>query len=214
MSERIVVRGRLEDFEKSEEAIERGLTRSVLEEVEGKRILKIKWVTGKTSAGRLFGRYGKEGRPDFFRLLFGAIAGSLKEHLGEKAEEEFNRLRESRSFKESISELFEEFKSWFFNEIVPKYGIEPGDIFVITTELEIDLDEGKITWHKDKTEVIYWVRSDKLPEKCRQICAEIEGTEDLKRELEKLKKEKEELEREVERLRRELEALRAKARKK
>ena len=215
------MRGRPEDIERSEEALERGLTRSVLEEVEGRRVLRIRWVTGKTSAGRLFGRYGKEGRPDFFRLLFGAIAGSLREHLGDKAEEEFNRLRESRAFKESISDLFEEFKSWFFNEVVPKYGIEPGDIFVITTELEVDLDEGRITWNKDKTEVIYWVRSDKLPEKCKQICAEMENVEKLRKELEekereveRLREENEKLKRELEELKKELETARARAVKK
>ncbi len=216
-----MVRGRLEEVEKSEEAIERGLTRSVLEEVEGRRILRIRWVTGKTSAGRLFGRYGREGRPDFFRLLFGAIAGSLREHLGDKAEEEFNRLRESRAFKESVSELFEEFKSWFFNEIVPKYGIEPGDIFVISTELEVDLDEGKITWNREKTDVIYWVRSDKLPEKCRHVCSEVEDVQKLRKELEekekeieRLREENERLRRELEELRKELESARSKTRKK
>ncbi len=58
-----------------EEEIERG-GGATAELVKG-NILKIKWVTGKTSAARLFGKYGREGRPDFFRLLFGAIGGSL-----------------------------------------------------------------------------------------------------------------------------------------
>ncbi len=58
----------------SEEEIERG---GVTAELVKGNILKIKWVTGKTSAARLFGKYGREGRPDFFRLLFGAIGGSL-----------------------------------------------------------------------------------------------------------------------------------------
>lgn len=58
----------------SEEEIERG---GVSAELVKGNILKIRWVTGKTSAARLFGKYGREGRPDFFRLLFGAIGGSL-----------------------------------------------------------------------------------------------------------------------------------------
>ncbi len=205
MSERVVIKGRAEDLEKvgtTEEAIERGESRSVIEEVEGRKILKIRWVTGKTSAGRLFGRYGKDGKPDFFRLLFGAIAGSLREHFGDEGEKEFNRLREQREFKESISRLFEEMKSWFFNEVVPKYGIEPGDIFVITTELEVDLETGRIEWNKDKTNVIYWIRSDKLVEKCKEIGVGV-STE----EVEKLKKALEEKEREIEQLRKELEKL-------
>ncbi len=211
MPERVVIRGRPEDLEKAttEETIERGGARSVVEEVEGRKILRIRWVTGKTSAGRLFGRYGKEGRPDFFRLLFGAIAGSLKEQFGEKGDEIFNKLREYREFKESLSRLFEEMKSWFFNEIVPKYGIEPGDIFVITTELEIDLESGRIEWNKDKSSVIYWIRSDKLPEKCRELA---QGTQI--EDIEKLKKVLEEKEREVEQLRKELEELKKKIAKK
>ncbi len=205
MPERVVIRGRPEDLEKAatEEAIERGEARSVVEEVEGRKVLRIRWITGKTSAGRLFGRYGKEGRPDFFRLLFGAIAGSLKEQFGEKGDEMFNKLRESKEFKESLSRLFEEMKSWFFNDIVPKYGIEPGDIFVITAELEVDLDTGRIEWNRDKTSIIYWIRSDKLQEKCKEIVQPSE-------EVEKLKKALEEKERELEQLRRELEELKKK----
>ncbi len=209
MPERIVIKGRPEDLEKAatEEAIERGEARSVVEEVEGRRVLRIRWITGKTSAGRLFGRYGKEGRPDFFRLLFGAIAGSLREQFGEEGEELFNKLRESREFKQSVSKLFEEMKNWFFNEIVPKYGIEPGDIFVITAEIEVDLETGRIIWNKEKTSVIYWVRSDKLPEKCREIMGtSVTGSE----EVEKLKKMLEEKDKEIERLRKELEELKKK----
>lgn len=209
--ERIVIKGRAEDLEKagtSEEAIERGESRSVIEEVEGRKILKIRWVTGKTSAGRLFGRYGKDGKPDFFRLLFGAIAGSLREHFGDEGEKEFNRLREQKEFKESISRLFEEMKSWFFNEIVPKYGIEPGDIFVITTELEVDLETGRIEWNKEKTSVIYWIRSDKLAEKCKEIGAGVPAEE-----VEKLKKMLEEKDQEIERLKKEIEKLQEELRK-
>ncbi len=209
--ERIVIRGRAEDLEKAgttEEAIERGESRSVIEEVEGRKILKIRWVTGKTSAGRLFGRYGKDGKPDFFRLLFGAIAGSLREHFGDEGEKEFNRLREQKEFKESVSRLFEEMKSWFFNEVVPKYGIEPGDIFVITTELEVDLETGRIDWNKDKTSVIYWIRSDKLAEKCKEI-----GVGVSVEEVEKLRKMLEEKDQEIERLKREIEKLQEELRK-
>ncbi|NPA24003.1 MAG: transcription factor [Crenarchaeota archaeon] len=210
MPERIVIKGRPEELEKAatEEAIERGEARSVVEEVEGRRVLRIRWITGKTSAGRLFGRYGKEGRPDFFRLLFGAIAGSLREQFGEEGEELFNKLRESREFKQSVSKLFEEMKNWFFNEIVPKYGIEPGDIFVITAEIEVDLETGRITWNKEKTSVIYWVRSDKLPEKCREIMGTVSGSE----EVEKLRKMLEEKDKEIERLKKEIEELKRKLR--
>jgi len=205
-----VIKGRPEELEKAatEEAIERGEARSVVEEVEGRRVLRIRWITGKTSAGRLFGRYGKEGRPDFFRLLFGAIAGSLREQFGEEGEELFNKLRESREFKQSVSKLFEEMKNWFFNEIVPKYGIEPGDIFVITAEIEVDLETGRITWNKEKTSVIYWVRSDKLPEKCREIMGTVSGSE----EVEKLRKMLEEKDKEIERLKKEIEELKRKLR--
>lgn len=209
-----MIKGRPEDLEKAatEEAIERGEARSVVEEVEGRRVLRIRWITGKTSAGRLFGRYGKEGRPDFFRLLFGAIAGSLREQFGEEGEELFNKLRESREFKQSVSKLFEEMKNWFFNEIVPKYGIEPGDIFVITAEIEVDLETGRITWNKEKTSVIYWVRSDKLPEKCKELLGSEAGP--AVEEIEKLKKMLEEKDKEIEKLKKELEELRKKLKEK
>jgi hypothetical protein len=61
---------------------ERTVERAHVEEREGRQILVLRWNTGKTSAGRLFGRYGAGGRPDFFRLLFGAVAGSLREKFG------------------------------------------------------------------------------------------------------------------------------------
>lgn len=204
MSEKsVVIRGRTEDIERfseREEAIERAEARSTIEVVEGRKILKIRWTTGKTAASRLFGRYGREGRPDFFRLIFGAIAGSLREQFGDKGTEEFNRLRESKTFKDSISKIFDEMKTWFFNEIVPKYKIEPGDVFIITTEIEIDLETGEIKWNKEKSEVIYWIRSDRVIEKCRElgIQPEVKVTEVKSEEIEQLRKRIEELTNELE----------------
>ncbi|WP_243676088.1 hypothetical protein [Vulcanisaeta distributa] len=91
----------------SEEEIERG--GGVSAELVKGNILKIRWVTGKTSAARLFGKYGREGRPDFFRLLFGgAIGGSLRSQFPEdKANELFNNIRNSQGFKDSLDEVFE-----------------------------------------------------------------------------------------------------------
>lgn len=148
--------------EYTEEELEVGRAVSELITKEGRPMLKIRWTTGKTSAGRLFGRYGRGGKPDFFRLLFGVVSGSLRGQYGsDKGEEVFNAIRDSERFRRSTQELFNQMKEWFFNEVVPRIGLEKGDIFVITTELELDPETGEITWNKDSAQVVYWVRSDK-----------------------------------------------------
>lgn len=175
---------------------ERGEVRSELVEREGKKYVLIRWNTGKTSAGRLFGRYGPGGRPEFFRLLFGAVAGSLREQFGpEEGEKIFSRIRDSDKFRETSKELFDGVKKWFFEEAAPRHKLERGDIFMITTELVLDPETGEITWNKDKTELVYWVRSDR----CGAAAAP---------DYEKIKQERDELAKEVERLRAENERLR------
>ncbi|WP_069807226.1 transcription factor [Vulcanisaeta thermophila] len=202
--------------EEGEEEIERGGARS---ELRG-NILRIRWVTGKTSAARLFGRYGREGRPDFFRLLFGAIAGSLREQFpGDKANELFNTIKNSSGFKDSMDEVFESMKRWFFDEVIPKYKLERGDVFTIITNLELNIDTGELKWDKDTSQVIYWVRSDRVEEKCREmgIGGASADVENLRRENEELRRRNQELEdrvnnllRENERLKEENEELRRK----
>ncbi|MFN7105121.1 MAG: transcription factor [Pyrobaculum sp.] len=164
------------------------------EEREGRRILVISWNTGKTSAGRLFGRYGAKGRPDFFRLLFGAVAGSLREKLGPHGEEIFNKIRDSEGFRRSTSEIFEKIKEWFFGEIVPKYGLDKGDIFMLITEIELDIDTGEVRWRSDKTEFYYWIRSDR----CQPAAVvEVKDCKELAEENARLKQEVEHLRREL-----------------
>lgn len=181
---------------------ERGEARSELVEREGRKYVLIRWNTGKTSAGRLFGRYGPGGRPEFFKLLFGAVAGSLKEQFGPDGENTFLRIRDSDGFRESSRELFEGLKRWFFEEAAPRHKLERGDIFMITAELLLDPETGEMTWNKEKTELIYWVRSDR--------CGQVAGgappdCERIKRERDELEKEAAKLRAENERLRRELE---------
>ena len=176
-----------------EEEIERGGAKAEL--IRG-NILKINWVTGKTSAARLFGKYGREGRPDFFRLLFGAISGSLRSKFPEdKANELFNSIRNSQGFKDSLDTVFEAMKDWFFREVVPKYKLERGDVFVITTTIELNLDTGELKWDKESTQVIYWVRSDRVAEKCRELgMAAGTGAGAGAEEVERLRRERDELE--------------------
>jgi len=181
-------------MEREEREQEEEVSRSELITREGKKLILIRWNTGKTSASRLFGRYGGGGRPEFFRLLFGAVAGSLREQLGQDGEGVFGRIRDSEEFRRTSKELFESMKRWFFEEIVPKYKLERGDIFMVITELELDPDTGRLTWNKDKTEFYYWVRSDR--------CGEI-GME----ELERLRRENEELRRELSEVKEKLEKL-------
>ncbi len=177
--------------EDSEEEIERG--GAMAELVKG-NILKINWVTGKTSAARLFGKYGREGRPDFFRLLFGVISGSLRSKFPEdKATELFNSIKNSRGFKESLDKVFEEMRNWFFSEVVPKYKLEKGDVFVITTTLELDLNTGELKWDKESTQVIYWIRSDRVAEKCRELGIAAGGAGASAEEVNRLRRERDEL---------------------
>jgi hypothetical protein len=178
------------------EELEKGSARSELLTIEGRNILKIRWITGKTSAGRLFGRHGRAGKPDFFRLIFGIVAGSLRERLpGDKASEVFNRLKSSREFRESVSSFFNEIKDWFFNEAVPRYRVSPGDVFVISTEIDIDLDTGRITWNRNNVQLIYWVRSDKVMETCRELARQ--SQEELSRRIRELEDENKALRAEI-----------------
>ncbi|ABP51453.1 transcription factor [Pyrobaculum arsenaticum] len=170
---------------------ERTIERAHLVERGGRQILVIRWNTGKTSAGRLFGRYGVGGRPDFFRLLFGAVAGSLREKFGPQGEDLFNKIRDSDEFRRSTREMFDAMKEWFFNELSPKYGLDKGDIFMLITEVEVDLATGELRWLKDKTEFYYWVRSDRCqqsvaPRECKELAEE---NARLRQEVEKLRDE-------------------------
>jgi len=169
---------------------EKTVERAHVEERGGRQILIIRWNTGKTSAGRLFGRYGVGGRPDFFRLLFGAIAGSLREKFGPQGEEIFGKIRDSEGFRRSSREMFDALKEWFFNEVAPRYGLDKGDIFMVITEVEVDLASGELKWQKDKTEFYYWVRSDKCkpvaPKDCEQLAEE---NARLRQEVEQLRRE-------------------------
>ena len=186
----------------SEREMELGGSRSEMVEREGRRVLLIRWNTGKTSAGKLFGRYGEGGKPDFFRLLLGAVAGSLREQLGSEGEEVFSRIRDSRKFRDSMVRIFEEMKDWFFREVVPRYGLEKGDIFMIVAPLELDLETGELTWLRDRTEFYYWVRSDRCAAQAGEEAAK------LREELDRLRAENERLRREVEELRSKMENLR------
>jgi len=179
----------VEEREYTEEELEVGRAVPQLITREGRPVLKIRWTTGKTSAGRLFGRYGRGGKPDFFRLLFGAVSGSLRAQYGsEKGEEIFNNIRDSEGFRRSMQQLFNQVKEWFFNEVVPRFNLEKGDIFVITTELELDPDTGEITWNRENTQVVYWVRSDKCAPRVEEVKVEEykERLEEVERKLREL----------------------------
>lgn len=170
---------------------EKTIERAHIEEREGRQILVIRWNTGKTSAGRFFGKYGVGGRPDFFRLLFGAVAGSLREKLGAQGDELFNKIRDSDGFRRGSRDIFENLKEWFFRELAPRYGLDRGDIFMIITEVELDLATGELKWRKDKSEFYYWVRSDRCqqaaaPKECQELAIE---NARLKQEIEQLRKE-------------------------
>ncbi len=174
---------------------EKRVERVQLEERGDKRVLVIRWNTGKTSAGRLFGRYGAGGKPDFFRLLFGAIAGSLSEKMP-TGSEVFARIKDTDAFRHSTREIFENIKKWFFNEVAPRYHLDKGDIFMLITEIEVDIDKGEVTWRPEKTEFYYWVRSDR----CR-------GCEELAEENARLRKEVETLRAELAQVREKLSTL-------
>ncbi|ABW02452.1 hypothetical protein [Caldivirga maquilingensis] len=186
------------------EEVERESVTSELVTEAGKRIIKIKLSTGKTSAGKLFGKHGRGGRPDFFRIVFGAVANGLRTSLGnEEGEAKFNELRNKSEFKKSLNQVFNNIKDWFFNEAIKQYNIGKGDVFAIITELDLDLETGELKWVREGSQVIYWVRSDKItaPESCGKIEEELrklkEDYDRLREENIRLKNQNEELNREL-----------------
>lgn len=199
-----------EETPSSSEEIERESSVSELVTEAGKRVVKIRLSTGKTSATKLFGKYGREGRPDFFRIIFGAVANGLRSSLGpEEGESKFNEIKNSQPFRESLSKIFNEIKDWFFNEVTKKYNIGKGDVFLILTELDLDLETGELRWVRENSQVIYWVRSDKVQSvTCEPVEQELrklrEDYEKLKSEYDKLKEENESLKSQNESLQREL----------
>ncbi|MFP3301325.1 MAG: transcription factor [Caldivirga sp.] len=198
-----------EEAEEEGEEIERESATSELVTEAGKRIVKIKLSTGKTSAGKLFGRHGRGGRPDFFRIIFGAVANGLRTSLGgEEGEARFNELRNRHEFRESLTKVFNDIKNWFFTEVTKQYDIGKGDVFAILTELDLDLETGELRWVKENSQVIYWVRSDKI--KAAESCGKVE--EELKRlkeDYDKLREENLRLKSENEALSRELADIKA-----
>ena len=198
-----------EEAEEEGEEIERESATSELVTEAGKRIVKIKLSTGKTSAGKLFGRHGRGGRPDFFRIIFGAVANGLRTSLGgEEGEARFNELRNRHEFRESLTKVFNDIKNWFFTEVTKQYDIGKGDVFAILTELDLDLETGELRWIKENSQVIYWVRSDKI--KATESCGKVE--EELKRlkeDYDKLREENLRLKSENEALSRELADIKA-----
>jgi len=198
-----------EQPEEEGEEIERESATSELVTEAGKRIVKIKLSTGKTSAGKLFGRHGRGGRPDFFRIIFGAVANGLRTSLGgEEGEARFNELRNRHEFRESLTKVFNDIKNWFFTEVTKQYDIGKGDVFAILTELDLDLETGELRWVKENSQVVYWVRSDKI--KATESCGKVE--EELKRlkeDYDKLREENLRLKSENEALSRELADIKA-----
>lgn len=195
--------------EEAEEEIEKESATSELVTEAGKRVIKIKLSTGKTSASRLFGKHGRGGRPDFFRIVFGAVANSLRSSLHDEGEAIFNDLRNKREFKDSLTKVFNDIKNWFFNEAVKRYDIGKGDVFIISTELDLDLDTGEIRWVPENTQVVYWIRSDKV--KAAASCDKVE--EELRRikeEYDKLREENNRLRSQNEELAKELANVKAK----
>ncbi|MGC8569785.1 MAG: transcription factor [Caldivirga sp.] len=171
------------------EEIERESVTSELITEAGKRIVKIKLSTGKTSAGKLFGKRGRGGRPDFFRIVFGAVANGLRSSLGsEEGEAKFNELRNKSEFRKSLSQVFKDIRDWFFNEAIKQYNIGKGDVFAILTELDLDLETGELKWVREGSQVIYWVRSDKI--RAVESCGKIEEEyRKLKEDYDKLREE-------------------------
>jgi len=104
--------------------------------------------------------------------------------------------------------VFNDIKNWFFTEVTKQYDIGKGDVFAILTELDLDLETGELRWIKENSQVVYWVRSDKI--KTAESCGKVE--EELKRlkeDYDKLREENLRLKSENEALSRELADIKA-----
>jgi len=112
--------------------------------------IRFRFTTGVVSATQLFvGR----GRPKFFSLLTAQTAAAVK-----SAGIDFGALYSDRAFRKSIQSAFEEFKKWFFEEAVPKYCVQKGDLFLITLDTEVDTDAKTVHIYYDTAEVAVWRR--------------------------------------------------------
>jgi len=112
--------------------------------------VRFKFTTGVVSATQLFvGR----GRPKFFSLLVAQAAEAVK-----SVGVDFGELYKDKSFRKSIQQTFEEFKKWFFEEVVPRNCIQKGDLFLIALDAEVDTDAKTIRLYYDTAEVAVWRR--------------------------------------------------------
>jgi len=112
--------------------------------------VRFKFTTGVTSATQLFvGR----GHPKFFSLLTAQAAAAVK-----SAGIDFGALYSDKTLRKSIQQTFEEFKRWFFEEAVPKYCIQKGDLFLIALDAEVDTDAKTLRLYYETAEVVVWHR--------------------------------------------------------
>jgi len=112
--------------------------------------IRFRFTTGVVSATQLFvGR----GRPKFFSLLVAQVAEAVK-----SVGVDFGELYKDKTFRKSIQQAFEEFKRWFFEEVVPRNCIQKGDLFLIALDAEVDTDANTIRFYYDRAEVAVWRR--------------------------------------------------------
>jgi len=132
-------------------------------------IIRFRFRTNIVSATKLF---AGQGRPKFFSLLTAQTAEAVK-----SAGMDFSTFRRDKAFRESLQTAFEEFKKWFFGEVVPKYCLQKGDLFSIVLDAEVDTDTKTISFRYDTAEVTVWHRAT-------SSCGDADGCEARLRECE------------------------------
>jgi len=113
--------------------------------------IRFKFKTNIVSATKLF---AGRGRPKFFSLIVAQTTEAVK-----SAGIDFSTLSRDKAFRNSLQTAFEEFKKWFFGEVVPKYCLQKGDLFSITLDAEVDTDVRSIRFYYDTAEVTVWHRA-------------------------------------------------------
>jgi len=113
--------------------------------------IRFKFKTNIVSATKLF---AGRSRPKFFSLIVAQTAEAVK-----SAGIDFSTLSRDKAFRNSLQQVFEDFKRWFFGEVVPKYCLQKGDLFSITLDAEVDTDVKAIRLYYDTAEVTVWHRA-------------------------------------------------------
>lgn len=117
---------------------------------------EVRIVTRPAGSTKLFGRRGVRERPLLIGQLYAVFVAK-----------EQDKGRQAKLIDET-QRVFDEVKRWFFEEIVPKYKVQRGDLVALTIVIARDGD--RLIFVKEKSCVSIWRRD--------VVCGVEEGEEE------------------------------------